>query len=330
MAGDENFERAAAAHFGTPDGLNAMFVRGEWSEEDSGLDQDALDKFFGALSEKQRDALLALCEQSCAALAKLRGTAFFSVGKGLTHKKYFLFCSFSTYPMKPGLRLFDVILSIPTVEEPSRHRRLLTPLLEAIADLDETAKSRLARYWSKLSRERAATRLALFHQIITMRMLLPPPVPSLQEETSIVVAAKAMGVLYRANQLSSTPLRFTEFYNDTLNEQLRDMGGQPGENDLLDDFVKWLNRSHFSFCQTPFLLDCANKAQILKFESQFKQQQQRAQAMRNALHNAMLGNGRVGFNPFLVFGVRRDRLIQDTLENIVRHEPEDLRKELKV
>lgn len=28
--------------------------------------------------------------------------------------------------------------------------------------------------------------------------------------------------------------------------------------------------------------------------------------------------------------VRRELLIQDTLENIVRHEPEDLKKELKV
>jgi hypothetical protein len=168
-------------------------------------------------------------------------------------------------------------------------------------------------------------RLALFHQVITMRMLLPPPVADINLEPSIVASARAMAVLHRANSLAAgdnnePPLRFKEFYNDTLNEQL----------DLVEDFVKWLNRSNFSFCMTPFLLDPANKAQILKFESQFKQQQQRNQAMRDAVRNAMMGNGMVGFNPFLVFGVRRDHLIQDTLENIVRHEPEDLKKELKI
>lgn len=52
--------------------------------------------------------------------------------------------------------------------------------------------------------------------------------------------------------------------------------------------------------------------------------------MRDAVRNVMMGHGQFGFNPYLVFAVRRDHLIPDTLESIVRHNAEDLKKELKV
>lgn len=290
-------------HFGRLDALNAMFERGPATEEDSGLDVEALDNFYARLSAPQIAVLAGVLERVCAKqLAEVRGTRYFRAPK--------------------ALRLLDVVLQLPTIEEPALHRRLVTPVLEVVASLEPPARARCVRYWSRLGRARLEKRLALLHQVMTMRMLLPPPVAELSTEPSIVAAALAMDVLHGANDLVAAPAQripFAEFYNATLNEQL----------DLVEDFIRWIQRSGFSFCLTPFLLDPATKAQILKMESQFKQQQQRRLAMADAYRNVLMGN-MVGFNPFLVFGVRRSHLIQDTLENIVRVDPEDLKKELKI
>jgi hypothetical protein len=302
LAGGANVAAALERHFGRPDALNNVFVASQATENDSGLDLDALDAFYAKLSPPQVEGLLRVMERMCRALPGLRATKFFETRR--------------------GLRLFDVVLQMPTIEEPSYHQRVVTPVLEAVAALDDAARARLARYWSRLGKVRMQRRLALFHQVITMRMLLPPPVADLNSEVSIVGSARAMACLHAANNLlgDEAPIKFGDFYNETLNEQL----------DLVEDFVKWLNKSQFSFCLTPFLLNCANKAEILKFESQLKKQQQQRQAMQDAMRNAVFGGGMLGFNPFLVFGVRRDHLIEDTLENIVRHDSDDLKKELKI
>jgi hypothetical protein len=120
-----------APYFSTPDGLNAMFVSSAATEEWSGLDLDALDSFYKSLSEKQLGVAIGFLEKACGGLVPLFGSRFFL--------------------SRRGLRLLDVVLQFPMAEEPSLHRKVITPVLEAVAALDDNTKERLARFCCSLS-----------------------------------------------------------------------------------------------------------------------------------------------------------------------------------
>ena len=286
-----------AAYFSSPDAINRLF---DSADDALALDLDAVDAFYAKLDTKQIDSLVA---------------TYRSMVKELS------LCSNDFWEAPRGMRFVEVVLLWNALVDPYLHSTLLVPLLSCISSLSDSIRQKMAEFWSaNLNDLRMGARLALFHQVITMRLLLPPAVEDTKAEISLVSSARAMAVLYKANSIRSS-IKFSEFYNDSLNAEIN----------LVDDFVTWMTNRGFSFCTTPFILDPANKAHILKFESQYKQQQQRSQAMQQALRMAMLGQGMNGFNPFLVFGIRRDHLIQDTLENIVRIAgPEDLKKELKI
>lgn len=291
--------------FSDADSLCLLFLKNgidtEPTDSDSGLDWDVLGKFYSKLSSSSDD------------VKRVVRTALESVGANL--KRLVAASSFFRAPFK-GLRIFDVILSFPDLAEPKYHRSILVPTLEALGTLEERPRTALATWWSHAGKERLEGRLVLLHTVITMRILLPPPVESMGKDVSIVSAAKAMGVVYKANELAGKPLPFKEFYNETLNENL----------DVQEDFLAWIRRQGFSFILTPYLLDPSRKALVLRYESRVNQVEMGERALRTALFG-----GAAQFSPYLVFNVRRDHLIPDTLESIVRvGNPEDLKKELKI
>jgi hypothetical protein len=71
-------------------------------------------------------------------------------------------------------------------------------------------------------------------------------------------------------------------------------------------------------------LDAATKSKILQIESLVQMRQQRQQAF------LQLMSGDVNTLPVLVFKIRREHVIEDTLTEISQYPPEDLKKELRV
>jgi hypothetical protein len=97
--------------------------------------------------------------------------------------------------------------------------------------------------------------------------------------------------------------------------------------DLVQDFHKWHEQqSQFSFIGNSFVLDTALKAKVLHVQSLVAQREQQANAMRDALMS--MGNRR--FSPYLVFQVRRDHIVEDSLDALQRASAADLRKPLRV
>ncbi len=307
--GTAEFSAAAVRHWGRADALNNLFVEAEATEKITGVNLADLDSFYASLSPAELTAIANAAERAVKSLPALTEGVFFSSLR--------------------AFRMFDVLLQIPQIEEVGFHSKLVVPVLETISNLTEERKKQLAVFWRSMGRERMERRLALFHQIITMRIMLPPPMAAINAESSIIFAAKSMAVLHAANAEISdddSPLKFSEFYNETLNEEL----------DVREDFDKYAHfakngkvaknsKSAFAFFSTPFLLNSANKAIVLKHQSDERKNVSAQQEYRNAI----LG-GVNFFSPFLVFQIRRNHLIQDTLENIVRHDSDDLKKEIKI
>ncbi|OBZ82387.1 Ubiquitin-protein ligase E3A, partial [Choanephora cucurbitarum] len=103
------------------------------------------------------------------------------------------------------------------------------------------------------------------------------------------------------------------FYNDAVNDQL----------EIKEDFPNFKDKKGFSFCDYPFMLNPAVKADVLKVESVFQ--------MRHELQDAFFRALFQGVNsPYLVLEIRRDHIISDTLLQLEEKSIHDLKKQLRV
>ncbi|KAI7903295.1 uncharacterized protein BX663DRAFT_508110 [Cokeromyces recurvatus] len=159
--------------------------------------------------------------------------------------------------------------------------------------------------------------LNLFQQFVSKRLV------SLNNNTvtngfgsnvdpAVINATKCIEVLYRMNEKHKY-IPYTEFYNDTVNEQL----------EIKEDFPNFKDKKGFSFCDYPFMLNPAVKADVLKVESVFQ--------MRHELQDAFFRALFQGVNsPYLVLEIRRDHIISDTLQQLEEKTIHDLKKQLRV
>ncbi|KAG2184976.1 hypothetical protein INT43_000889, partial [Umbelopsis isabellina] len=129
---------------------------------------------------------------------------------------------------------------------------------------------------------------------------------------AVINTTKCLAAFHRLNEKRRF-VKFEAFYNDVLNEQL----------EIKDDFPQFKDRKGFSFCDYPFILNPATKADILKVESMFQ--------MRHELQDAFFRALFQGVNsPYLVLEIRRDHIIHDTLYQLETKSTQDLKKQLRV
>jgi hypothetical protein len=78
--------------------------------------------------------------------------------------------------------------------------------------------------------------------------------------------------------------------------------------------MRWIDNSgQFSFCNYSFVFDAGTKSKILQYESIVEQHHQRQEALRRTIFTGMVSA------PALVFKIRREHLIQDTLSAVRSH-----------
>jgi len=164
----------------------------------------------------------------------------------------------------------------------------------------------------------------------------------LTKGTAAVVGGEGRGLPPRC-------LKDEEFFNDALNscervlahefdhsmlfehiEAERDMVPmQPPPrraSSLLEIERKALvNNDTFGLLAHPFCLDASNKCRFLMFDSSTRQ---RIETRQEVMAQVMQGMRRV--NPYLVIKVKREDIVQDTLDSIARLKPSEFRKKLKV
>ncbi|KAG2232848.1 hypothetical protein INT48_006300 [Thamnidium elegans] len=206
---------------------------------------------------------------------------------------------------------------------------LLPDICEFIAALDPTRQDILCRYLIEpelpsntmlidLTRDHYVScfkkTLQLFQQLVCRRLLSRTSLSGFSPNSDPVVidATKCIAVLYRLNEKKKY-VSYVDFYNDAVNEQL----------EIKEDFPNFKDRKGFSFCDYPFMLNPAVKADVLKVESVFQ--------MRHELQDAFFRALFQGVNsPYLVLEIRRDHIISDTLIQLEEKSIHDLKKQLRV
>lgn len=218
----------------------------------------------------------------------------------------------------PTVRQFFVLMANPLLLEPQYHKQTLLPLLSLISSMPAACSALLTRWWSHVPPALLERVVGVVHQFITVRLYYTQRI-----DEAIIAGTKVLGLLYDANEAAlaggwrttadAARLDYKAFYNDAVNQEVN----------LKEDYRRWKSeRSEFSFCRHPYVLEPSSKSRVLMYDATAQ--------MTHEFEGAILRSLFVGAtSPYLVLKVRRAHLIQDTLLRVSQHH-QDLKKPLKV
>ncbi|CAO3628009.1 unnamed protein product [Mucor hiemalis] len=220
----------------------------------------------------------------------------------------------------------------PLFLQNQKESTLLPDICECIAVLENKEQDILCRYLTEpltanddnamhtdLTKEHYSAQfkdiLDVFQNLVCARLSSRTPSTTglgPNSDSVVIDATKCIAALYRLNN-ERKYVSYVEFYNDAVNEQL----------EIKEDFPNFKDKKGFSFCDYPFMLNPAVKADVLKVESVFQ--------MRHELQDAFFRALFQGVNsPYLVLEIRRDHIISDTLLQLEEKSIHDLKKQLRV
>ena len=214
------------------------------------------------------------------------------------------------------LRALLILMECPAWQDPE-HADVFRMLCKAVGSVRGEGRDVLVNWYTGCSSERLEHSLGVLQQYITVRWY------NMSRIDEVSVAVLVMELLYKANErhrqegLPHQPL--TAFYNDAVNSEL----------DLKADYKHWKLLSSaassppaFSFASHPFVLDPGSKARLLQIDA--------AYSMHREFQSAYIASFFSRTSPYLVLRVNRSNLIQDTLQQLSRYQPESYHKPLKV
>ncbi|KAJ3022896.1 hypothetical protein HKX48_004939 [Thoreauomyces humboldtii] len=231
-----------------------------------------------------------------------------------------------------------ILLENPLLKDENYHESLLKKLCLVIGAMRSRARSILVTWFSEYDAAGLKNIVDVFQKYLEQHFQRSP-----QTDEALVASVKVLGMLYQANEAAkpSPPLEISAFYNDVLHKKLN----------FKEEYRTWkrtlengsANVTDFSYFNYPFLFDPVAKTRImhidamaqmsLEFEDAFVHQALVVHAqkfLQDSPSIAQLEENLKGrSNPFLVLEVRRNRLVQDVLEQ-VRNKKQDLKKPLKV
>ncbi|CAO3617094.1 unnamed protein product [Cunninghamella echinulata] len=231
------------------------------------------------------------------------------------------------------LNVIIILFQCPVYVDILYPNNLLTEICEFIANISTHLQDILCQYLLEeekeehldtqsvttttitLSKTIFKSLLAIFHHMVQIRVLLRTTSTtnlSPNSDTMVIDATKCLAMTYRMNEKHKF-VPYTEFYNDAVNEHI----------EIKEDFPNYKDRKGFSFCDYSFILNPVVKADILKIESVYQ--------MRHELQDAFFRALFQGVNsPYLVLEVRRDHIIEDTLQQLEEKSIHDLKKQLRI
>ncbi|ORX44137.1 hypothetical protein BCR36DRAFT_406494 [Piromyces finnis] len=184
-----------------------------------------------------------------------------------------------------------------TKDEKLRNHEILKRLFGIISCLSNNLHKYMVGVFANLSEEDFKKKIELVNHFISYRLMEFEDMYKIYpNDWSIKAASRIMALLHAANNIRKPSIPISEFYNMAV--------------DLIDitgDYNNWQNvQPCFSFCQYPCLISLGQKINILKMETN--------QYLTSILRNNISGTTPV--NPYFSIQIRRDHLIEDSLDQI--------------
>eukprot|EP00474_Spongospora_subterranea_P008715 CRZ09173.1 hypothetical protein [Spongospora subterranea] len=194
--------------------------------------------------------------------------------------------------------------------DPTSHN-VLKQLMIGLASTSVSTRQTLISWFASNSQEDMSRVVGIVQSYISVTWALGPRLSDLAHAT------KFLGIIYEANELSTSPLPYTEFHNDLINSEL----------DYRQDFAMFVQRpNEFCFSRHAYILDAAFKSNLLQLDASL---QMRTQFDEAAMRFMFQSSSQVP-SPFLVLEVNRDNIVADTLLQLQGKNSNDFKKPLKV
>ncbi|KAJ3220646.1 putative E3 ubiquitin-protein ligase [Clydaea vesicula] len=229
---------------------------------------------------------------------------------------------FLTLLTRPGKRLVTIhdirfifiILEYPLPKiNQEKEILLLTKVFGLLAFLQNNAlHSTVVQWFKSLSLPIFLERVDRCNLIITK--LLMSVRNEYPHDWRVKSCSKVMALYFAANNKREEKISLSNFYNISVDYL-----------DIIQDFSDWQKErsNHFAFCQYPFLISLGGKIKILDQDAKRQMGIKFKEAfLRTATRNQLI-------DPFLTLRIRRDYLIQDSLNQLSAHEV-DLKKKLRI
>ncbi|XP_078383332.1 putative E3 ubiquitin-protein ligase HERC4 isoform X2 [Oculina patagonica] len=230
----------------------------------------------------------------------------------------------------PDIEALRVYLLLPECsvyqkEEPVKFDEIVIPFSEAILRLSAEAGKVLKRWWSTLPSTYFSRTIEMFQDCIKYLLRFPSP-KFINEEVIRRQAALAscLGVLEQLNCVNTESgdiVPFKKFYIPEIQATI----------DIRADYYNWIqNQQTFSFCRYPFVFDAEAKTTLLQTDAVMQMQSAVEEVTRRNVHSMMSMSPINPDNPILVIVVKRENIVDNTLNQIMKCGPCDLKKPLKV
>ncbi|TMW64427.1 hypothetical protein Poli38472_013049 [Pythium oligandrum] len=232
----------------------------------------------------------------------------------------------STWTTPVHLRFVLILFDHPLLFDPD-YLNVVGGLCKLFYHLTEGAKDLLRAQWNTyFSNDELYRLLQVLQQSITVCLY------GSKKMDLVYAACAVLKELHTINLVRDPPFAsYDEFYNDAVNSEVdivRDYGHsifflKKRHEGSGEEFIPHRMLSELSFCDYPFVLDAASKSRVLQIDSDLEQRSR----LQDAMMSRLVMNS---VSPYLLLRVRRDNVIEDALQQLVRASPETLKKPMKV
>lgn len=240
----------------------------------------------------------------------------------------------STWNDLASLRFFLVLFEHPSLFDPD-YLDIVGGICRLFYHLSDDAKALIREQWNEFySNDELHRLLDILQQAITVCLY------GSRKFDIVYAACSVMKVLHAINSLRDADpfATYDEFYNDAVNAEVdivqdytrsifflkrrhaaRHLPGDDGEHFRIPERML----SELSFCDFPFVLDAGSKAKVMQIDSDLEQ--------RSRAQDAVMSRTVMGLtSPYLVLRIRREHIVEDTMQQIVQMPQDALKKPLKV
>ncbi|XP_064173088.1 probable E3 ubiquitin-protein ligase HERC4 isoform X1 [Anguilla rostrata] len=237
----------------------------------------------------------------------------------------------SSPPDIEALRLYLTLPECPLFHDPNTYQTLAIPLGKAVISLKPAPLKVLENWWSKFEPPVFQRLVDLYKEVVLSLLRIQKIGIAPSEHRTLTcflhTALKFLGILHVVNERAGYILEYDRFYIHELGDLI----------DIRADYINWIQQQMFSvvpeypitMCRYPFVFDAQAKTTLLQTDAMLQMQMAVDQAQRQNFSSLFLPVVE-SVDPCLILIVRRDNIVEDTVEVLRKSKNIDYKKPLKV
>ncbi|XP_036402620.1 probable E3 ubiquitin-protein ligase HERC4 isoform X1 [Megalops cyprinoides] len=236
----------------------------------------------------------------------------------------------SSPPDIEALRLYLTLPECPLLHDPDNFLTLAIPFGKAIINLKGAPLKVLENWWSRLEPPVFQRLVELYKQVVlNLLRLRKVGLPHSEQRTFsclLHTALRVLEILHIVNERGHV-IQYDKFYIHELDDLI----------DIRNDYINWIQQQMFSMvpdypvtmCRYPFVFDAQAKTTLLQTDAVLQMQMAVDQAQRQNFSSLFMPVVE-SVNPCLILIVRRERIVEDTVDVLRKSQNVDYKKPLKV